>query len=113
MPSNRNPLTEGKRTVTMRMVGPSSYATGGNTWTFREGRNIRRIVKIEEDPAAAKAGANVRYVPMVIANDGQGNTRLIQVFTHTYNTGAWAELGNGTNISAVNFIATGELAEGV
>lgn len=111
MPSNRNPLTEGKRAVTMRMAGPTLYAVGGTTWTFREARNIRRIISIEDDVPAALGGGDPWYVPMVVANDGQGNTRTVQIFTFALG-GVWAEVG-AVDLSTRNFIVKAELAEGV
>lgn len=115
MVDTRNPNTEGKF-VTMVMVGPASYTLGahGNTWTFREVRNIRRIVDIRHDPAAALAGGAFTYWPIVIVNDGQGNTRFVEIFRLTHGTPCvWAEVPNLTDLSAVNFKVEVELAEGV
>lgn len=112
MPGQRNPLTDGKRIVTMRLAGPVLYATGGNTWTFSVARNVRRVLKLVEDLSAAKSGTTPLYTPIVVASDGQGNTRTVQVLSLPYNTMTWAELG-AVNISSINFIATLELAEGV
>lgn len=114
MVDTRNSNTEGKF-VTIVMVGPASYTLGahGNTWTFREVRNIRRVVDIRHDPAAALAGGVFTYWPVVIVNDGQGNTRFVEIFRLTHNTGAWAEVPNLTDLSTTNFKAEVELAEGV
>lgn len=112
MASNRNPTAEGKRVVTTRVNFTGNYAGGGVTFTFREVRNIRRVLDMREDPAAVKIGGTVHYVPLVIVSDGQGNTRLVQLFTLTFNTMEWAELGV-VAITAINFVADLELAEGV
>lgn len=112
MVSPRNSLMSSKRTVTIRMAGPVLYVPGaGNTWTFRNVRNVRRIKSIKHDPAAVIIGGDIWYMPLVIANDGQGNTRVVQMFLWTSGA-AWAEAG-GVDLSAVNYIVTLELAEGV
>lgn len=112
MVSNRNPTAEGKRVVTTRVNYTGNYAVGGVTFTFREARNIRRVLDMREDPSAIKGAGSVHYIPLVIVSDGQGNTRLVQLYSLTFNTMAWAELGV-VAITAINFVADLELAEGV
>lgn len=101
-----------KRTVTISMVGPNPYVPGvGNTWTFRNVRNVRRIKSIKHDPAAVMGGGDIWYMPLVIANDGQGNTRVVQMFLWTSGA-AWAEAG-AVDLSTTNYIVALELAEGI
>ena len=86
--------------VTTRIAGPSTYTkTSGNTWTFSEFRNVRRVLSIVHDasPPAYKA------IPH--SNNGAGNTRVVRVFTLP-----GVEL-DGDNISGEYFVCTLELAE--
>lgn len=121
MPGQRNPLTEGTRYVTQRatfgtLTGGTTYSTGGDTWTFNEVRNIRRIESIVHDITSLGAG-EILYRPVVLVNDGQGNSRTVQLVqllidTPVTNPAVESEVTNGTTLTTVPFIAVLELAEG-
>jgi hypothetical protein len=97
----RNPLTQSRKYVTYRLAGPASYSTGGDTWTFANVRNLRRVVQIVHDDGTTPA-----YEAYALNNNGAGNQRTVFV------TGVnGIQTGAGTDLSGENFIATLELGE--
>lgn len=110
MPGQRNPLREGTRFVTQRFAGSGTQAAAGTAYTFSAVRNIRRIVKVQQDLATAFAAGGDMYRVVVLSNDGQSNIRTLVIIGLDYDT--MAESAASGNLSAINFIATMELAEG-
>lgn len=110
MPGQRNPLTEGTRFVTQRFAGSAAQSASGTAYTFSAVRNIRRIVRIQQDLAAAFASGGDMYRVVVLSNDAQSNIRTLVILNLDYDT--MAESAASGNLSAINFVATLELAEG-
>jgi hypothetical protein len=89
------------KVVTTRIAGPNPYKkTTGDTWTFSEFKNVRRVLGIVHDAATPA------YKAIPMGNDsGAGNTRVVRVY------GLDGTELDGNNLSAVYFVCTLELAE--
>jgi len=94
------------------MVGDAAYPTGG-TLSFEaalralrgDNRTVLRVAGF-----AGTIGYSVRYTPPVYNNDGTATTPptvathdKLQVFFEDQTSGVVAEVGNGTNLSALTF----------
>jgi hypothetical protein len=87
--------------VSTRIAGPADYTTGGDTWTFGEFRNVRRVVNIIHDDVDTPA-----YEAIALVNNGAGGTRKVMVYGLN-----GTQIGLHTDLHLEYFICTLELAE--
>lgn len=90
---------------TKQSVGPSSYSTGGFLLPIGQFEKVQHA-SVMMDPETALGGA---YITGINVDTSTYNVRVLlgRIFSDSLET-SWAELSANTDVSAINFIMSGD-----